>query len=323
MTCFSRSLRIGQTNRMNKISINKIAHLTGHKGGVFSLVQGKEEHLFLSGAGDGWIVEWDLTNPENGRLIAQAEDTQTSGRASVFSLLEKNDRIVAGNMNGGLHWIYPNEVSKNKDILAHKKGVFDIQLIDHQMFTIGGKGILTKWDMDEQRAIESLQLSQKSLRKMAFSKKRNELAVGSSDGNIYIIDVENFSIKNIIEAAHENSVFALSYSPDGKFLWSGARDALLRIWDLEKNCEQIFSEPGHWFTINEIVFSPNGKFVATASRDKTIKIWDAENFKLLKVLDTVRNGGHINSVNTLLWSKYNNWLISGSDDRSIIVWEIA
>lgn len=304
------------------VNINKIAHLKGHKGGVFSLAEGKEDHLFLSGAGDGWIVEWDLTNPENGRLIAQAEDSQTSGRASVFSLLEKNDWIVAGNMNGGLHWIYPKEISKNQDILHHKKGVFDIELIENQMFTIGGKGILTKWSLEEQRAIESIQLSQKSLRKMAFSKKRNELAIGSSDGNIYFVDVENFSVKNTIEVAHENSVFALSYSPSENLLWSGGRDAHLKIWDLEKRYENIFSEPGHWFTINEIVFSPDGKFAATASRDKTMKIWDAENFKLLKVIDTIRSGGHINSVNTLLWSKYNNWLISGSDDRSIIIWEI-
>ncbi len=308
---------------MEKIDIKKIAHLTGHKGGVFSLADGSQDHLFLSGAGDGWIVEWDLTNPENGRLVAQAEDTQTSGRASVFSLLEKNEMILAGNMNGGMHWIFPKETSRNKDILPHKKGVFDIQIFNDQLFTIGGKGILTKWSIEEQQAIESIQLSQKSLRKMAFSKKRNELAVGSSDGNIYLLDVENFSIKNTIDAAHDNSVFALSYSPDGKYLWSGGRDALLRIWDLEKNYEQIFSEPAHWFTINAIVFSPDGKFAATASRDKTIKIWDANNFKLLKVIDTVRNGGHINSVNTLLWPKYNNWLISGSDDRSIIIWEIG
>ena len=308
---------------MNEIQIKKIAHLTGHKGGVFSLAKGSQDHLFLSGAGDGWIVEWDLTQPENGRLVAQAEDTQTSGRASVFSLLEKEEMIIAGNMNGGLHWIFPKETSRNKDILHHKKGVFDLQIYDRQLYTIGGKGILTKWSIEEQQAIESIQLSQKSLRVMTFSKKRNELAIGASDGNIYLLDTENFSIKKTIEAAHDNSVFALSYSPDGKHLWSGGRDALLKIWDLEKNFEQVFSEPAHWFTINAIVFSPDGKFAATASRDKTIKIWDANNFKLLKVIDTVRNGGHINSVNTLLWSKYNNWLISGSDDRSLIVWEIS
>jgi len=308
---------------MEKININKIAHLKGHKGGVFSLAQGSQDHLFLSGAGDGWIVEWDLTQPENGRLVAQAEDTQTAGRASVFSLLEKNNWIVAGNMNGGLHWICPKETSRNKDILHHKKGVFDLQVIDNQLFTLGGKGILTKWSMTEQRAIESIQLSQKSLRTMTFFQKKNELAIGASDGNIYLLDVKNFSIKNTIEAAHNNSVFALSYSPDEKYLWSGGRDALLKVWNLEKKYDQVFSEPAHWFTINAIVFSPDGKYAATASRDKTIKIWDAQNFKLLKVIDTIRNSGHINSVNTLLWSKYNNWLISGSDDRSIIIWEIT
>jgi len=70
-------------------------------------------------------------------------------------------------------------------------------------------------------------------------------------------------------------------------------------------------------------FSPDGKLVATGSRDKTIKIWNAQNFGLLKVIDTQRNGGHINSVNTLLWSSFNNWLISGSDDRSIIIWDVS
>ena len=315
---------------MKKIIINKIAHLTGHKGGIFSLAQGMSDHLFLSGAGDGWIVEWDLTNPKDGTLLAMAEDSQTGGRASVFSLLQTiaskeggGVMVVAGNMNGGMHWIYPKVVSKNKDILHHEKGIFDIKLIDNQLFTIGGKGVFSIWSIEEQRVLESIQLSAKSLRKMVFSKKRKELAVSSSDGNIYILDVENFSIKHTIEEAHDNSVFALSYSTDAKYLWSGGRDAHLKIWDLEKNYKPIFSEPAHWFTINAIVFSPDGKFVATGSRDKTIKIWDAENFKLLKVIDTIKNGGHINSVNTLLWSKYNNWLISGSDDRSIIIWEIT
>lgn len=305
------------------MNVKKIAQLAGHNGGVFTLTEGDEDHLLLSGAGDGWIVEWDLTQPKDGRLLAQAEDSQISGRASIFSLWKNKETIVAGNMNGGLHWIYPNDTSLNKDVLHHKKGVYDIQLIDNQLFTTGGSGVLTKWDLKNQRAIESLQLTSKSLRQMACLPKKNELAVGASDGNIYIIDVLNFAIKNTIEGAHDNSVFAVEYSPDGKFLWSGGRDAHLKVWDVEQMLVPIFSEPAHWFTINAIVFSPDGKYVASGSRDKTIKIWDVENLKLLKVIDATRNGGHVNSVNTLLWSKYNNWLISGSDDRSLIVWEIS
>ncbi len=315
---------------MKKISIKKIAQLTGHKGGVFSLAQSHLNHLFLSGAGDGWIVEWDLTKPKDGALIALAEDNQTGGKASIFSLLRTfmpkeggGEWYIAGNMNGGLHWIYPRDKSLNKDILHHKKGVYDIQFFNQAIYSAGGEGVLTKWSMETQRPIESIQLSGESLRRMNFSKERNELAIGASDGNIYFIDLSNFSLKNAIEAAHDNSVFDVKYSPDGKFLWSGGRDAHLKVWDLGQLKTPIFSEPAHWFTINSIVFSPNGKLAATGSRDKTIKIWDVEELSLLKVIDATRNGGHVNSVNTLLWSSYNNWLISGSDDRSLIVWEIT
>ena len=314
---------------MKNISVKKIAQLTGHNGGVFTLVEGSEDTHFLSGAGDGWIVEWDLTNPKDGRLIAQAEDTQVNGRASVFSLLsfsdfedKKNRVIIAGNMNGGLHWIFPHDTTQNKDILPHKKGVFDIQIIDNELFTLGGQGVLTKWSIEHQRPVESLQLSSKSLRSQAYFSPKKELAIAASDGNIYILNPTDFSIKKTIEQAHDNSVFVVKFSPDGKYLWSGGRDAHLKIWDVENDFKNVFSAPAHWFTINAIVFSPDGKFAATGSRDKTIKIWDTETFQLLKVIDTARLGGHINSVNTLLWSKYNNWLISGSDDRSIIIWSI-
>jgi WD40 repeat protein len=47
------------------------------------------------------------------------------------------------------------------------------------------------------------------------------------------------------------------------------------------------------------------------------------NFKLLKVIDTIRLGGHIRSVNRLFWSPFADYLISVSDDRSVMVWSIA
>jgi len=298
-----------------KIKVKKYIQLTGHRASVYSLTQGKEPHLILSGSGDGWVVEWNLNDPELGRLVAKAE-------ANIFSLFENKDLIVAGNMNGGIHWIYPNELERNKDIAHHQKGVFDIQLFDNHLFTTGGKGILTKWSMEERRPVLSLHVSARSLRQMAFSKKRNEIAVGASDTNIYILDANTFDVKEILEDAHDHSVFTVKYSTDGKYLLSGGRDAHLKVWEIENKYKRISSQPAHYFTINDIAFHPDGKIFATASRDKTIKIWSLQDFKLLKVLDVARDGGHINSVNSLLWTTHHNWLVSGSDDRSLIIWEV-
>ena len=57
----------------------------------------------------------------------------------------------------------------------------------------------------------------------------------------------------------------------------------------------------------------------TSDENQNFKI---EEIKLLKVINTIRYGGHLNSVNTLYWTPYNNWLISGSDDRSLMIWDI-
>ena len=172
------------------------------------------------------------------------------------------------------------------------------------------------------RPVETFALSNESLRSVTYNEVRQEWAVGASDHAIYLLD-NDLQIKNSITKAHDNSVFCVCYSPDGKYLLSGGRDAHLKVWDVERDFELVSSQPAHWFTLNDIAYHPEGHLFATASRDKTIKIWAADTFKLLKVIDTARYGCHVNSVNKLLWTRHENQLISCSDDRTIMVWYVA
>jgi WD40 repeat protein len=185
---------------------------------------------------------------------------------------------------------------------------------------LGGDGILTKWDIDKYRASESIVLSSKSLRAISKHPKLDLLAIAASDSNIYLLNSQNLELVRKIENAHDNSVFSLCFSPDGEYLLSGGRDAYLRIRLSNNNFEELPTQAAHLFTVNDIAYHPNGKFFATASRDKTIRIWDAVSFVLLKVIDSIRNAGHLKSVNRLLW--VDDVLISCSDDRSIIAWEV-
>lgn len=300
------------------LSLEKIAQLTGHNAAIYWLGAGSHPYSLLSAAGDGWLVEWDLRNPDLGQLIAKVE-TQAFSALSIA----KGQSAVVGNMNGGIHWIDLKEPAKTKNISHHKKGVFAIQKVGNHIYTAGGNGMITRWLLSTGKAQESIQLSQQSLRSIAFCPERNELAVGASDHHIYLFDATHFSLKKTLKSAHKNSVFSLRYSPNANYLLSGGRDAHLNVWDIENDYQLHSSRPAHLFTINDITYSPNGQYFATASRDKTLKIWDATTFELLKVAETIRDKGHLNSVNALYWSAYNNYLISAGDDRSIIVWRVG
>lgn len=303
---------------MPHLQIEKIAQLTGHNAAVFALGKDHAEDTFLSGAGDGWIVRWNLNEPENGRLIAKV-DTQ------VFSLflLPERSTVVVGNMNGGVHWVDLEQPERTRNIAHHQKGVFAIVPYQSYILTAGGQGMLTKWNRATGQALESIQLSNQSLRSLAVSTARDEIAVGSSDNAIYLLDAPTLQIRHKIPAAHDNSVFSLAYRPDDAVLLSGSRDAHLKAWDLEGAPRCVDDKPAHWFTINSIAFSPCGRWFATGSRDKTVKIWDTNTFKLLKVLETIRDKGHLNSVNRLFWSAHHDYLISASDDRSMIIWKAS
>lgn len=302
------------------LNVHKRHHLSGHNAAIFGLQPGWEADTFLSAAGDGWIVSWNLQAPDPGRLIARVEE-------QIFSLarLPAERVLIAGTLSGGVHWIDLEQPERTRNIAHHHRGTFDLLTTEYGVFSVGGDGLLSAWSTSERRARESLRLSHQALRCLDYSPARDELAVGSSDHNIYLLDAKRMSLRATLPGAHANSVFSLRYHPNGRYLLSGGRDAHLRIWDLEGGSgpTEISAQAAHWFTINAIVFSPDHRWFATGSRDKSIKIWDSQSFELLKVVEIVRSAGHRNSVNTLLWHPRQQQLISAGDDRSIIIWDIA
>lgn len=295
--------------------IKKIHSCTGHRAALYTLAPGRDERHFLSAGGDGWVVEWSLDDPETGHLVAAVE-------TQVFSLLHlpAHNLLVAGNMNGGVHWIDWTDPAHTRNVQHHRQGVYDLLAVGEWLYSAGGDGLLTRWSVSEARTVESVQLSHRPLRALAYSVLRQELAVGASDGSIYLLEEATLTVRRTLPNAHRPSVFTVVYSPDQQRLLSGGRDALLRVWDLEREDHCLLEVPAHRFTLNHLAFSPDARLFATASRDKTFKIWDAATCELLKVVDTLRYGGHINSVNRLLWLPAN--LITASDDRMAMLWEV-
>ena len=300
---------------MSKVEVEKLKTLTGHRDAIYCLEAGPAAGQFFSAAGDGMIVQWDLTYPEDGELIAKLPN-------SVYALHRlDNNLLVAGHNYDGIHLL--NWKSKKEEASLHlgAAALFDIKSFQHFIIVAGGDGMIYKISQQNWRVEAKIRASEKSARCLAINPRRGELAVGFSDNYIRIYDLANLSLKQEWQA-HTNSVFTLSYTPNQQYLISGSRDARLKAWDAEANYTLANEVVAHLFAINHIAFSPDQKHFVTCSMDKSIKVWDAAEMKLLKVIDKARHAGHGTSVNKLLWTPFFDQLVSASDDRTISVWKL-
>lgn len=296
----------------------KVKQFTGHKAAVYSLLEAPDMPSLFSAGGEGWIVEWPLdTQDTTGKLFARIP-------ANIFALcvLPTQNQLVAGDMHGGIYWIDCLTKSIVHKQAWHQKGTYALYADTQYLYSGGGDGVLTRWDIHTAKPVESLALSENRLRNITAW--QDELCIASSDGALYWINKESFTQIHKVENAHENSVFCTHYLDENRLL-SGGRDAKLMYWERSVHthvfeCRKAI--PAHWATINALAVSPCGRWIATGSRDKSIRIWSAEDLSLLKVIERPKYEGALNSINTLWWSATTGWLYAGGDDRTILVWAI-
>lgn len=302
---------------MKQPQIQKLHTFTGHRDSIYTLQGAREPNRFFSAGGDGFIVMWDLTKPDEGQLIAKLPN-------SIYALHYHPGKnlLIAGQNYEGIHLLEWQEKKEIGSLQLTKASIFDIQSWNNHVFVATGEGGLIDVDIDRLQIMNRNMESSKNARTIAIHTERGEIAVGYSDNYIRVFDADNLQLKHAWQA-HANSVFAVSYTPDGSLLLSGSRDARLKAWDTSSDYSQQAEVVAHMYAINHLDFSPDGKHFVTCSMDKSIKVWDAASLQLLKVIDKARHAGHGTSVNKLLWTSHENQLLSASDDRTISVWNLT
>jgi len=307
----------------NTISVEQVARFTGHRAAVFALAEAGQPQTFYSADGNGWVVAWNVQDPDEGRLLAQVP-------SNVFSMryLAGFGLLALGSMSGALYFI---DLAQNRVIdppIQLDKAVFCLEQCGNTLFAGTGGGLLWAINLPQLSAQQVSPICNSSIRSAHLHPNLPLLALGCSNHEIYLFNTQ--TRQAVPQTAfHQNSVFSVRFTPNGQYLLSGSRDAFLAIWQLQTaqtpQLQLLHSIPAHLFTINSIACPPNTGWFATASRDKTIKIWHSDNYSLLKVIDQTKTGitAHKNSVNNLLWLPHNNLLLSAGDDRQIFAWQVS
>ncbi|KAG0326118.1 hypothetical protein BGZ99_010096 [Dissophora globulifera] len=97
-------------------------------------------------------------------------------------------------------------------------------------------------------------------------------------------DGRQFYLKNDLKG-HQGAVYAVQYSPNGKFLATGSFDKTVRIWDGTTNQNELYVLKGHSLNISDLAWGHDSALLLSAAYDKTCKLWDVESGKLLDSFD--------------------------------------
>ena len=161
------------------------------------------------------------------------------------------------------------------------------------------------------------------IRSVCFSPDSKQLAVGSEDCLIRIWDLESRQVIHSI-SCHKQEVYAVEYTPDGRYLISGSGDRTMKIISIEEGepiatLDAFTSLPPTEFKdygVTSVAVSTDGSLVASGCIDKTIRIWHIASRKLVGVLE-----GHQNTIYSLAFSPDSKFIASGSLDKTINLWE--
>lgn len=120
--------------------------------------------------------------------------------------------------------------------------------------------------------------------------------------------------QSLLFSAHQQTVRAVTWSPDGSLLASGADDGWLLIWTPDGQVQQRISHPAG---VAALAWEPSGKVLASGS-GISVRFFDVYTGTPL----APARSAHTGQVSSLAWSQAAGQpLVSGSLDRRAIVWD--
>ncbi|KAK7039430.1 F-box-like/WD repeat-containing protein TBL1Y [Favolaschia claudopus] len=113
---------------------------------------------------------------------------------------------------------------------------------------------------------------------------------------------------------HQQAIFAVRFSQDGKWLLTASLDATTCLWDVNtKELKRIYPTQGCCLDIDWI----SNTLFASCCADQLIYIMDVEKPETVKTLS-----GHTNEVNQIKCNPSSSKLASCSDDMTARIWNI-
>ena len=308
------SVRLWKLNKTpSKTSIELIRVLSDPSDKVKSVAFSPDGTTLAAAGWNRHLYLWDLTHPDLPPQVVTPNDAaQQSYYFTTVVFSPDGQTLVSGN----------------------QKGTDDVEIVRlwHRN-TQGGWDEITEVGGDAQ-------LPTGEGFAVAFSPDGQRLAAGGIDCTDYNCEQGEFLV-DVWDAGSgaltlvtsmtlfQGKVYAVAFSPDGRFFAAAGFDGAVRLWDAQGLGTPLWRQQGTHGAVNAIDFSPDGRFLVAGYHDGTVHLWrvdsapkdSLEHFVDQRPLLVTPRSGAANYV-TVATSADGHVLAAGGWDRKIHLWRL-
>ncbi len=280
-----------------------------HRNAVRSIVINKAGTQYYSTGTEGKIMSSSLSN--------------TSEHVALFSNkfpnraidVDDQDQWLVNASDSSYIQIYNLAAKTQRKIYGHQGYVNDVAFITNTTdFISVGSDMTIRKTSAVSGEMNILFNSSSEIKTMAISKNGFNLIGGTTDGNVYLYNI-NTKREDLIYSSNGIPVHAVAFSPDNKKMAFGLENGEIKILDV--STKAILAElSGQKGRISALAFSPDSKLFASGSFDKSIYMWAVNELDELPIKMT-DNDAYVWDIE---FTKDSQYIIAGCGDGDIRLW---